>query len=259
MSATGVRDTHPDVDGAIRLLHRRRGCAWTGAASLLALVVFTFFGSGAGSGTVSDLVSAVLLAIAVAGFATVITDTIRLHRRFHLVRHQARRQGRPGADHHPGAARVYRYPPRHPVSDCFAMLLGLLFLGLAVGYLPYQVNAVAYLAGAGQQATFRPVSHERVCDRASCATETVGVMVAGTRTMGTTWPDDVPLGVPVKVRAPVWDGWTGSLRLMDSDSSAVGWLLFGLFFDLAGYGAGFLVYLMTKLWLRRRRQTAAPA
>jgi len=35
----GDTGTHPEVDAAVRLLHRRRGWGWTGGGSLLALVV----------------------------------------------------------------------------------------------------------------------------------------------------------------------------------------------------------------------------
>src|SRR6202042_1699083 len=128
---------------------------------------------------ISGLVVLVLLALTVVGLVMAVVDTVRLHRRDGAVRHQARRRTSP----HPLIAHAYRYPPRHRLSAWFGWVLLLGSLVLAVGYLPHQVNGVAYLAGAGPTATFLPTSYGQSCGRSGCSTFTNGILVQGGRSI----------------------------------------------------------------------------
>ena len=167
---TGIGDTgtHPEVDATVRLLHRRRGWGWTGGGNLLALVVFSVIGShlwanaSGALGVISGLVVLVLLALTVVGLVMAVVDTVRLHRRDGAVRDQARMR----TSHHSLIAHAYQYPPRHHFGAGFGRLLLPGCLLLAIGYLPDQVNGVAYLAGAGPR---RPRSSPRRTARTAAA------------------------------------------------------------------------------------------
>jgi hypothetical protein len=252
--------THAGVDAAVRLLHRRRGWGWTGGGSLLTLVVFSVIGSqlwanaSGALGVISGLVVLVLLALTAAGLVMTVADTVRLHRRGGAVRDQARTQ----TFHHPLIAHAYRYPPRHHVSAWFSRLLLLGCLVLAIGYLPDQVNAVAYLTGAAPAATFFPTSYGQDCGRGGCSTITDGTMVQGGRSIPASWPGTVSLGLPMTVRAPVWDGWGGTVPLTGDTANAIIAIIVGLFLDAVGVLAGLALIKMTQHWLKRRRQPALP-
>jgi hypothetical protein len=260
---TDIADTrtHPEVDAAVRLLHRRRGWGWTGGGSLLALVVFAVIGShlwanasGALS-VISGLVVLVLLALTAVGLVMAVVDTVRLHRRHGAVRDQARTQ----TSHHPLIAHAYRYPPRHHVSAWFSRLLLLGCLVLAIGYLPSQVNAVAYLAGAAPTATFLPTSYGQDCGRSGCTTITDGTLIQGDRGIRASWPGTVPLDLPMTVRAPVWDGWGATVPLTGGTANAIIAIVVGLFLDALGVLAGRALVELTRHWLKRRHQPAWPA
>src|ERR1700691_587194 len=108
-SYSGISDTgtHPEVDAAVRLLHRRRGWGWTGGGSLLALVVFSVIGShlwanaSGALGVISGLVVLVLLALTLAGLVMAVVDTVRLHPRGGAIPGSG-----PGADLPPPADRA---------------------------------------------------------------------------------------------------------------------------------------------------------
>jgi hypothetical protein len=257
---SGVPDTgtHPEVDATVWLLHRRRGWGWTGGGSLLALVVFTVIGShlwanaSGALGAISGLVVLVLLALTVVGLVMAVVDTVRLHRRDRAVRDQARM----GTSHYPLVAHAYRYPPRHHVSAWFSRLLLLGCLVLAICYLPDQVNGVAYLAGAGPTATFFPTSYGQDCGRGGCDTITEGTLVTGGRGIPASWPGTASLGLPMTVRAPVWDGWSGTVSLTGDTANAIIAIIVGLFLDAVGVLAGLALIEMTRHWLKRRREPA---
>ena len=259
---TGIADTgtHPEVDAAVRLLHRRRGWGWTGGGSLLALVVFTVIGShlwanaSGALGVISGLVVLVLLALTVAGLVMAVVDTVRLHRRDGAVRDQARTR----TSHHSLIAHAYRYPPRHHVSAWFGRLLLLGCLVLAIGYLPDQVNGVAYLAGAGPTATFFPTSYGQDCGRGGCDTITNGTLVVGGRGIPASWPGTASLGLPMTVRAPVWNGWGAAVSLTGDTANAIIAIIVGLFLDAVGVLAGLALIKMTQHWLKRRREPVLP-
>ena len=259
-SGTGMGDTgaRPEVDATVRLLHRRRGWGWTGGGSLLALVVFTVIGShlwanaNGALGAISGLVVLVLLALTVVGLVIAVVDTVRLHRRDGAVRDLAR----VGTSHHPLVAHAYRYPPRHHVSAWFSRLLLLGCLVLAICYLPDQVNGVAYLADAGPTATFFPTSYGQDCGRGGCNTITEGTLVVGGRGIPASWPGTASLGLPMTVRAPVWDGWSGTVSLTGDTADAIVAIIVGLFFDALGVLAGLALIEMMRHWLKRRREPA---
>ena len=259
---TGIPDTgtHPEVGAAVRLLHRRRGWGWTGGGSLLALVVFSVIGShlwanaSGALGVISGLVVLVLLALTVVGLVMAVVDTVRLHRRDRAVREQARTR----TFHHPLIAHAYRYPPRHHVSAWFGRLLLLGCLVLAIGYLPDQVNGVAYLAGAGPTATFFPTSYGQDCGRGGCYTITNGTLVAGGRAIPASGPGTASLGLPMTVRAPVWNGWGAAVSLTGDTANAIIAIIVGLFLDAVGVLAGLALIKMTQHWLKRRREPVLP-
>jgi hypothetical protein len=245
----------------VRLLHRRRGWAWTAVGSLAGLVVYAligahFFPNPTGAmAAVSAVIVLLLLALAAVGLIVAVVDTVRLHRRDAAIRAQA--SGR--TSHHPVLAHAYRYPPRHRISGLFARLLLVLWLGLAIASLPDQVNAVAYLASAGSTATFFPSSYSQECGRSGCSTVTNGtlVTVGSGSTIRATWPGRAPLDLPFTVRAPVWDGW-GSANLMGDTGAAVATLVAGVIFDFVAVIAVLAFVIMVRHWLRRRHQAAGP-
>ena len=86
-----------------------------------------------------------LLALAAAGLVVVLVDTVRLHR----LDAATRAAGRGRVSHYPVVAHAYRYPPKHRISALFGKLLAGRWIVLTFSFLPNQVNAVAFLAGAG--------------------------------------------------------------------------------------------------------------
>jgi hypothetical protein len=249
---------HPGVDAAVRLLHRRRGWGWTGGGSLLALVVFSIIGShlwanaSGALGVISGLVVLVLLALAVTGLVMALVDTIRLHRRHGTVAAEARLR----TSHHPLIAHAYRYPPRHHVSAWFGRLVLLGCLVLAIGYLPAQVNGVAYLAGAGPTATFFPTSYGQNCGRGGCSTITNGTLVQDGHAARASWPGMTSLGLPMTVRAPVWQAWGSTVSLTGDTANAIIAIIVGLFMDAVGVLGGVGLVVMVQHWRRRRREPA---
>src|SRR5262245_33311723 len=158
-------DTDPRVTAVMYRLHRRRGWAWTLGASLVALVAFVAIGTtlwpgGTGAvSVISGFTVILLLALAVVALTAVITDTVRLRRREPSVRaHAASR-----TSYHPLATHPFRTPVRHRASHVVGWVALATFPLLTVAILPDQVNAVAYLAGAGNTVTFLPQSHELLC------------------------------------------------------------------------------------------------
>jgi hypothetical protein len=243
-------DTDPRVAALVYLLYRRRGWAWTLGASLVALVAFVAIGTSlwpGGTGAVSVISGftvLLLLALAVVALTAVITDTVRLRRREPSVRaHAASR-----TSYHPVATHPFRTPVRHRASHVVGWLALATFPLLTVVILPDQVNAVAYLAGAGNTVTFLPQSHELVCGRLGCDTWTDGVLQTNPPVRAT-WPNQVPLGQPFSVRHPWWNGW-GHPDLMNG--GAAGAAIAGvLFLELGSvfFGVGLVRMVRRRLWL----------
>jgi len=258
-AGTADPDTHPEVAATVRLLHRRRGWAWTGTGSLIGIVVYAiigaeFFPNPTGAmNAVSGVIVLLLLALAAAGLTVAVVDTTRLHPRDPTIRAHATAR----TSHHPVLAHAYRYPPRHRVSGWFGRLMLVFWLGLTVAFLPNQVNAVGYLVGAGSSATFFPSSYGQECGRYGCSTITNGTLVRGGHTVPATWPGQAPLDVPFTVRAPVWDAW-GSVQMVGSTGDAVGTVVVSLLFDAVAVVAVIALMTMVRHWLRRRQRAAVP-
>ena len=243
-------DTDPRVAAAVNLLHRRRGWAWTLGGSLVAFVagaaILTSLWPNATGAleTISGFIFILLLALAVVAQTAVITDTVRLRRCEPSVRADAISR----ASHHPVAAHPFRTPVRHRPSHVVGWVALSTFPLLTVLILPAQVNAVAYLAGAGKTVTFVPQSHELVCGRLGCDTWTEGVLQTNPPVRAT-WPNQVPLGQPFSVRQPWWNGW-GHPDLMNG--GAVGAAIAGvLFLELGSVflGVGLVRMVRRRLWL----------
>ncbi len=246
-------DNDPAVRATVRLLHRRRGWAWTLGGSLIALVAFVAIGehvwpkpTGATT-TIIGLILIALMALALTALVAVGVDTARLHNRHPAVRaHAASR-----VSHHPLATHPFHTPVHHWVSNVFAWVFVALWIGLAVGFLPDQVNAVAYAVGAGNSVTFTPLSYSQVCGRGGCHNITNGVLQTNPP-VSATWQYQVPLDQPFLVRQPVWDGW-GSPDLMDGVSA--GGSIFGaLIFDIPAIFIVIRLVHMARRRLRRRRE-----
>jgi hypothetical protein len=249
-------DTDSRVAAAVHLLHRRRGWAWTLGASLVAFVAFVAIGAslwpnatGALAAT-SGFIVVLLLALAVVALTAVITDTVRLRRREPFVRAQA--TGR--TSYHPVAAHPFRTPVRHRLSYVLGWVALAGFPLLTVVILPDQVNALGYVAGAGNTVTFLPQSYHPVCSRLGCDNWTDGVLLTNPR-VSATWPNQVPLGQPFRVRRPVWNGW-GSPDLMNGGASA-GAIAGSLFGDLGTVFVGVGLVRMVRRRLRCRREAAS--
>jgi len=247
-------DTEPRVAAIVHLLHRRRGWAWTLGGSLVALVAFVAIGTNfwpnatGAVGVISGSTVILLLALVVVALTAVITDTVRLRRREPSIRAHATSR----TSHHPVTAHPFRTPVHHRTSHVFGWVVLVTFPLLTVLILPDQVNAVAYLAGAGKTGTFLPQSYELVCSRfPPCNTWTDGVLQTNPPVTAT-WTNRVPLGLPFRVRQPVWDGW-GHPDLMNAGAaaSAITAVLFReLLTVFVGIG-------LVRSRLRRRREAAS--
>jgi hypothetical protein len=250
----------PDPDSVaatVRLLHRRRGWSWALASCLVAvatLVVIraSLWAGATGALAVLGLVATILLlAVAVVAVVMALADTARLRRRHAAVRTAAASR----TAHHPVAHHPFRAPVHDLASHVFLwFILGTVLLVTALT-LPDQVNAYAYVAGAGRTAKFLPQSYSTSCATSGrggvrCTTTTSGVLDPDPP-VTVAWNGQVPLGQPFGVREPVWAGWT-TPTLMNANTAAIG-IGAGLIFDLASAGviAGF-VHMVRRA--RRRRQ-----
>lgn len=245
------------VAATVRLLHRRRGWAWTLAGSLVAFVAFVvvgvnFWPDATGAlAAISGIVVVLLLALAVAALIVVIVDTVHLRGRQPTVRDAAVS----GVSHYPVAVHPFRTPVRHRGSHVAVWFVIVLFMGVAIALLPDQVNGIAYLAGAGHSVTFMPQSYQQVCSRSGCHNETNGTLLT-TPPISATWPDQVPLGQSFSVRQPIWNGW-GSPDLMNGEQA--GGVIFAMIlFDVPTI---LILYLLIRLGWRKlqRRRQASPA
>jgi hypothetical protein len=240
----------PRVAGFMYLLHRRRGWAWTLGASLVALVAIVAIGTilwpgGTGAvSVISGFAVILLLALAVVALTAVVTDTVRLRRREPYVREHAISR----TSYHPAATLPFRKPVHHRASHVLGWVALATFPLLTVIILPDQVNAVAYLAGAGKTVTFLPQLHVPMCGRFGCDIWTDGVLQTKPP-VRTTWPNQVPLGQPFSVRQPWWNGW-GHPDLMNGGAAAgaIAGVLFGELGSVF-FGVGVVRMVRRRLWL----------
>jgi hypothetical protein len=222
-----------DVASLVRLHHRRRGWAWVATGSAIGLVVYVGIGVNlfenltGTAGTLGVIPVFVLLALVLAGIVVVIADTSRIHRADAAVRVSAKGS----VSHYPLYAHAHRYPPRHRGSWVFVIVMLVAMTGLTVFLLPAEVNAWAYVVGAGNQDTFYPVSYGPACvtvPRRGCHTVTEGYLSRSGADV--TWGSQVPLGQPFGVRDPLW-AWGAGRTLTSGDGSAIPTIVTGLFFD----------------------------
>lgn len=225
----------------VRLHHRRRGWAWTGFGSLVALVVFFFgavvlFPNATGAGVDAILISlTVLLLLAVVGLIAVLVETARLARFEKAARAAARESaswhgasGQPGAPgRYPMPARPHHFPVRHVGAWVMGGLMLAAMAGVVVAFLPAAVNGAAYLVGAESREAFHPVSHGEVCGRGGCTPTTEGYLSGSGDKI--TLDRSIPLGTSVSEPAPLWNWGTGH-NVIDSTGGADGILVVTFFF-----------------------------
>jgi hypothetical protein len=247
----------PEVAATARLLHRRRGWAWTAGwgfiAFLVAASVYSNRYSDTGSGPVAVLVLIMVFgALTVAGLIVAVTDSVLLGRRPAALRAQAASY----TAHHPVHAHAYRYPPRHLGAWIAGWVVMLGVLGLGVLFLPGVVNGVAYLAG-GNSATFVPESYSQSYGyHGGYTTVTDGILRTGSGAVSATWPNEVPLGQPFTVREPVMTWGMGS-ALIDGDGTAVMALVCSLLFEAGAVLVLFFMYRLVRNWVRHRRRAVS--
>jgi len=137
---------------------------------------------------------------------------------------------------------------RRVLPEWLLWIIVLFCVGLGVAMLPLPVDGIAYLAGAGQRATFTPVSYSQDCGK-GCHTVTDGFVTAGPRRTTATWPVKVPLGRPIQTRLDVWDWGSGDVPV-GGPGGAVRDLVFGGFWVVVG---GFALCLAAIRLARRSR------
>jgi hypothetical protein len=249
----------PDVARLVRLHHRRRGWSWVAIGSATGLVVDVgLFDNLTGTaGTLSVIPVFVLLALVLAGLVVVIVDTSRIHRADAAVRVSAKGS----VSHYPLYAHAHRYPPHHRGSWVFAIFMLVAMTGITVFILPTEVNSWAYVAGAGHQDTFNPVSYGQACSNmlrsGGCHPVTEGYLSKSGADV--TWGSQVPLGQPFGVRDPLWT-WGGGRNLTSGEGTAIPNIVAGLFFDGVTL---LLVYVLIVIVRgtpsRRSQRTSVPA
>jgi hypothetical protein len=244
--APARRDTNEssDIAALVKLHHRRRGWAWVAIGSAIGLAVYlgidvSLFENVTGTAETLRVIPVfVLIALVLAGLVVVIADTSRIHRADAGVRASAKGS----VSHYPLYAHAHRYPPRHRGSWVFGIVMLVAMTGIAVFILPAEVNSWAYVVGAENQDTFHPVSYSQVCLPAprglGCHVVTEGYLSRSGAHV--TWGSQVPLGQPVSVGDPLWD-WGSGRTVINSDGSAIGGIVAGLFFDAV---ALLLVYVL---------------
>lgn len=245
------------VAATVHLMHRRRGWSWVLASTLVTLLALVAIRLGLWAGATgalavfSDITLILLLAVAVLAVAMVITESGRLRRRYAAVRTAAASR----TSHHPVAHHPFRTPVHDLASHAFVWFILSIVLIVTALSLPDQVNAYAYVAGAGKSVPFMPQSYSVSCTISrrggSCSTATNGVLETDPP-VSVAWNGQVPLGQPFQVREPVWAGWA-TPALMNGDTAATG-IGGGLIFDLATVCviAGF-VHMARRARRRRRR------
>jgi hypothetical protein len=216
--------------------------AWVTACGLLGSLAPNASGAGL---AVAAIFILLLTAVGLVALVATVVDTVRLRRRGVDVRLRAARR----TAHYPLRAHAYSYPPRHRFTWVFGWVMMLTLLGIGVASLPGLVDGVAYLAGAESSSAFLPVSYGQVCGRSGCNTVTYGVLANGA---SVTWPDQVTLGEPFTVREPLWD-WGFGAQMIDGDGSAIGTIVAGVLFNIAGVLILAHLFKLARRWLRHRQ------
>ncbi|HEX4061347.1 MAG TPA: hypothetical protein VHY58_10040 [Streptosporangiaceae bacterium] len=249
---------HPAVLDTAGLLHHRRGWIWTLAVSLVGFIVAAAAGAkpttGGTASFLLDLVALLMLIVFVVALVMILVITARLRQRAPQVRGSALAVHR--AARHPVLAHPHDRR-RHPYGYVFGLVLLAGWMVGAVVFVPRLVDSVAYLAGAGSSATFVPGSYFQQCtSRAGCSTGTNGVLEVNGHPSAATWPAQVPLNVPFRVREPVWR-WALGSGLINGYGTAIGSLFVGLLFEGGALLAAFIILRPVFGRLRRRRHRPA--
>jgi hypothetical protein len=252
---TGVAD--PDVVATVQLLHRRHGWIRAAVTSFMAfLVAYAISANAQSQGTQAPSwfpgMIIVLAAMTAVSIIAAVVYSGRLRRRPPAVRAQAA----PIAAQHPGGPHAHHYPPRHLVTWVVRWVGMLVILVVAVVSVPAVVDGTAYMAGAGREVTFDPVSYQTNCDRYSCATTTDGILETGGAGVSASWQTVVPLGRPFQVREPVWR-WGLGLSLINNDKTAAIAVVISLLIDVGAVLVVVKVVRLTRNWRRHRRRQAA--
>jgi hypothetical protein len=154
----------------------------------------------------------------------------------------------------PAATLPDDHAPRRRAGWVFGTVVLLFLLAPAVFLLPRQVNAVAWLVGAGRPDTFTGLSYGSQCSSGSCATVTDGILASTGEVI--TWPGRVPLGKPVPVRDPLWD--VLHPRPDEGTGDALVGVALGLFFDTVGISALAVAAVRARKLLARASHSRAP-
>jgi len=225
-----------------------------GLAVYAAVDGHVFAGLAGTAGTLLVIPVFVLLALVLAGLVVVIVDTALIHRADAADRLRAKGS----VSHYPLYAHLHRWPPRHPASWIAGVFVLVAMTCITAFYLPAQVNAWSYVAGAEHQDTFHPVSYSQNCSPGSGRMPTSNCIIVTTGYLSgsgahVTWTSQVPLGQPFGVRDPLW-AWGTGRNLIEGDGSAIPTIIAGLFFD----GVALLLLYVLVVLLRetspKRRQ-----
>jgi hypothetical protein len=221
-------DLDPAVGRAARTVRLRREAIWAAIGCFLAfLVVISIYSNKYDDATDSGpgvvlAIAMVFGALTIGALIVIVAASVQLGRR---TGDQRARAIAYAGQQRAGKARPGRYR--------WAIAPGLLVvaLGAAVLFLPGLVNGVGYLT-SHHVATFVPQSHDLSCSyhgNGNCSIVTIGLLESGSHAVNSTWPHDVPLNRPFRVREPIWTWGLGS-ALIDSDGIAIGAALISLLF-----------------------------
>jgi hypothetical protein len=152
----------------------------------------------------------------------------------------------------PAATLPGDHAPRRRAGWVFGTAALLFLMAPAVLLLPRQVNAIAWLAGAGRPDTFTGLSYASQCSSGSCTTVTDGILASTAQVI--TWPARAPLGQPVPVRDPVWVV-LHQPQLDEGTGDALVGAALGLFFDAIAVSA--LAFAAVRALRRTARARAA--
>jgi hypothetical protein len=238
-----------DMPQQSRLLRRQRVWMGIGFFGLFGTALYSIGGAFVFdhlTGTAADnaVISLFVLAgVTVAALVLIRVETLRWHR------------NRGSSDTWPPPYLNRQVSTKQGTKSMAVAILLPLALGSVV-YVPRQVDALAYLAGAGQTATFYPGDSNQVCGRFGCSTVTEGTLTADGTGPEFTWPADTGVN-PFKVRMPVWAWGTGH-QLMADDGTAVHGTFIGVFLDLI---AALVIYVFVSAAqsVRRKRRRTHPA
>lgn len=256
-------DADPRVAATRHLLASRS--KWVNACISSVLAAFGYLGVGVALldsitnhstgpiGTAMEVIGIALVTFALVALVIVAGETVRLRGVDPDIRAQVASEAEAASK--PSRRRRRAIAPSRPVWQARVYVGSLLTLCLLVmaGYVPQQVNAIAYLAGSGTTVQFSGQSYFLNCGpRGGCITMTDGVLLTDPPVRAT-WPEQAPLHRQFPVRGPVLASWGSPVQLMDGTWAGVS-LAFGVFLDLISAGVLTGVIHSWRHRLRRRRE-----